>query len=122
MYDATVTSRTPSRLLAVAPGPGWPFSRRSPSEPRTKGRRLQRAVACAIALFAFSLDGTAFADSYYQVGKIQNVTFLYDTVLIRLDTGIPDNCNGTSSGWLAIPAAHRPMQSWVIALWVRGDL
>lgn len=64
---------------------------------------------------------TANASTTYQVGRINNVTFSGDSVLIRLDSGLPDNCTGTASGWMLVPASAKPIQTFVIGLWLRGD-
>jgi hypothetical protein len=63
----------------------------------------------------------ANASPTYQVGRINNVTFAGDGVLIRLDTGLPDNCAGTGSGWMLIPISAKPIQAFVLGLWLRGD-
>ena len=69
---------------------------------------------------AVSFNASA-ADSYLS-GRISNVTFAGDTVLIMLDTGVPTNCTGTSYGWMMIPPAYKSMASFVIGLWMRGDI
>ena len=38
-----------------------------------------------------------------------------------LDTGLPDNCNGSAYGWMIISGDYKPMTAFVIGLWMRGD-
>lgn len=63
----------------------------------------------------------AYAQPTYLSGHISNVTFAGDEVLIMLDAGLPDNCVGTSYGWMRIPAENKSMNAFVIGLWMRGD-
>ena len=60
------------------------------------------------------------ADAYLG-GHINDVTFAGSDVMVRLDTGVPDNCTGTPFGWMLIPNSAKPMQAFVIGLWMRGD-
>lgn len=63
----------------------------------------------------------ALAGPTYTSGHINNVTFAGNFVMIMTDAPLPDNCVGTSSGWLQIPAANTSMIAFVLALWARGD-
>ena len=72
-----------------------------------------------LIVVAFSSNARA-ADTYL-AGRISNVTFAGDMVLIMLDTGVPDNCAGTPYGWMAIPTTYKSMVAFVIGLWMRGD-
>lgn len=63
----------------------------------------------------------ANAASNYQTGHIADVTFLGDAVMLRLDSGQPDNCTGTAWGWIKVPVANKSMSAFVIGLWMRGD-
>lgn len=76
-----------------------------------------------IALFLTSIiaAGVAHAEQTYLTGTISNVTFAGDTVLVRLDTGVPGNCAGTPYGWMMVPSASKPMIGFVTGLWMRGD-
>lgn len=58
----------------------------------------------------------------YAIGHINNVTFAGDEILVRLDSPNPDNCASSRIGWMKIPAQQKAMQSFVIGLWLRGDI
>jgi hypothetical protein len=45
----------------------------------------------------------------YVHGRISNVTFEQDSVMIMIDAGLPDNCAGTSWRWMRVPAEYKPM-------------
>ena len=68
-----------------------------------------------------ALSTTASAQPTYISGHISDVTFVWDAVLIRVDAGIPDNCVGTSYGWMKIPVENKSMNALVLGLWMRGD-
>ena len=57
----------------------------------------------------------------HQDGRISNITVVGNTVLLMLDTGMPDNCAGSPHGWMQIPEANKVMQSLVLGMWLRGD-
>lgn len=80
--------------------------------------RWVRLAAIAALSFA-SQSATAAAN--YQTGHIIDVTLLADAVMLRLDSGQPDNCTGTAWGWIKVPVANKNMSSFVIGLWMRGD-
>lgn len=89
---------------------------------KTKGRVTN---GCSILLAYFALTGTigstAIAAPTYQDGRINNVAFVGSSVFIQLDSGLPDNCAGTPAGWMIITDSRKPMQSFVMGLWMRGD-
>jgi hypothetical protein len=58
----------------------------------------------------------------YAIGHINNVTFAGDEIFLRLDSANPGNCASSSIGWMKIPAQQKAMQSFVIGLWLRGDI
>ena len=74
----------------------------------------------AIAALSFASQ-SATAAANYQSGHIADVTFLGDAVMLRLDSGQPDNCTGTAWGWIKVPVANKSMSAFVIGLWMRGD-
>lgn len=76
-------------------------------------------LAAIAALCCASQSSTAAAN--YQTGHITDVTFLGDAVMLRLDSGQPDNCAGTAWGWIKVPVANKSMSAFVIGLWMRGD-
>ena len=84
----------------------------------SKTRIPRFLVSAVLALCTW----TAEAAPTYQSGHIIDVTFNGDSVLIRLDAAVPDNCAGTPVGWMAISSTYKPMQAFVTGLWMRGDL
>ena len=81
-------------------------------------RRLRRGAAI---LCLAAVSSVALAQPTYVTGHINDVTFAWDAVLIRVDAGLPDNCAGTSYGWMKIPVENKSMNAFVIGLWMRGD-
>lgn len=57
-----------------------------------------------------------------QAGRINNVTLVDDTVVIKLDSGLPDSWVGTAYGSMVTPAAYKAMQAWLVAVRLRGDM
>ena len=84
------------------------------------GRARILIPAFAIALAAV-LSAPAHAFDSYENGHITRVSYYADLVLISVDSGVPTNCSGSPSGWIAIPAANKAMQAFVTGLWMRGD-
>ena len=78
---------------------------------------ILRIAAVLAALFVTSAE----AGPTYTSGHISNVTFAGDWVMIMVDAGLPDNCAGTSWGWMKIPPENKAMSAFVIGLWMRGD-
>jgi len=84
---------------------------------------ITRTLKLLVSLVAtVSLTGPAHAAPTYLSGHIFDVTFSGASVLIRLDTGLPDNCIGSPYGWIVIPETYKPMIAFVLAGWMRGDL
>lgn len=79
--------------------------------------RIQAGIATLMVLASTS----AAAYDSYQTGRIADVTVAGNTMLLRLDTGMPDNCAGTPFGWLQVPEASKVMQAFVLGVWMRGD-
>jgi len=63
----------------------------------------------------------AQAASTYLSGHINNVTFGSSSIMIMLDTGLPDNCAGSPCGWMVVPDSYKSMVAFVLGLWMRGD-
>jgi hypothetical protein len=38
-----------------------------------------------------------------------------------MDVGAPNNCVGSPAGWIAVRASYKPLQAFLIGLWLRGD-
>jgi len=58
----------------------------------------------------------------YASGHINNITLAGDLILIRIDAAFPTNCAGTAFNWIAIPAANKPIQAFVLALQARSAM
>ena len=56
----------------------------------------------------------------WQRGTINNITSTQQGLLIRLDTGLPDNCAGTPYGWMLIPEANKTLIATTLMLWAMG--
>jgi hypothetical protein len=82
------------------------------------GGKLRGVAAAAILTL---MTHSAQAAPTYLTGRINDVTFSWDWVMIRLDAGIPDNCAGTPSGWMKVQPEYKAMTAFVIGLWMRGD-
>jgi hypothetical protein len=67
-------------------------------------------------LFSFS----AIAGPDYQSGKIVNLTAGTYGIMIMMDSGAPENCEGTPYGWLLIKQEHTAIVSVVLAAWASG--
>jgi hypothetical protein len=67
-----------------------------------------------------ALSATASAGPNYVSGYISNVTFNGTDVLIMIDAGLPDHCAGASA-WMRIAPEFKPINAFVLALWMRGD-
>lgn len=82
------------------------------------------ALCCALAV-GWTPD--AMAMSYYEVGHIIAMTTnngtggTPDGIMIRLDSGLPDNCAGTTFGWMWIPATSSVLTAYVLGLWLSGN-
>lgn len=80
-----------------------------------------RSLAILLATVCSMLAAPVKAGPTYISGHISNITFAGDSVLIMIDAGLPDNCAGTSYGWMKIPPEYKSMTSFVLGLWMRGD-
>src|SRR5678816_2052929 len=73
---------------------------------------LPKLRSSLILSLAFA-SSSAIAQPTYISGHINNVTFAGDQVLIMVDAGLPDNCVGTSYGWMKIPPEYKSMSAFV---------
>jgi hypothetical protein len=62
-------------------------------------------VACAVPVYA---------ESTYLSGKITNITSGTSGLMIMLDSGVPDNCQGTPYNWMLIPEANKTMIATIL--------
>ncbi len=60
------------------------------------------------------------AAEYYKTGKINNLTAVTRGIMITMDTGLPDNCEGAPYGWILIKQEHTALTSVVLAAWLAG--
>jgi hypothetical protein len=84
-------------------------------------KRLTRALAAAVVASMMLTAANAQTAPTYASGRISNVTFAGNEVLIMLDVGHPGNCAGTAWGWMRVPPEYQAMNAFVIGLWMRGD-
>jgi hypothetical protein len=76
----------------------------------------------SLLILACMAAGPSMAGPSHQLGRINNITVAADDVLIKLDSGLPDNCAGTNFGWMLIPSTSKALKALVLALWARGDM
>lgn len=62
----------------------------------------------------------SFGASTYLSGNIKNLTTTTQGLLIMLDTGLPDNCEGSPYGWMSVKQECSAMTSTTLALWIAG--
>jgi len=79
---------------------------------------MYRLIFLLLTLAISSLGQSA---EYYQTGKIKNLTAVTQGIMINMDTGQPDNCEGTPYGWLLIKQEHTAISSVVLASWASGN-
>jgi hypothetical protein len=80
-----------------------------------------KVLIAIIALAVFQANNVAAAESYLS-GKITNITSTSAGLMLMLDTGLPDNCEGTPWGWMLIPKAETTMISVALAMYTSGRL
>ncbi len=76
-----------------------------------------------VSIFAFVVllsPLSSFAGPHYLGGNIKNITTNTQGMLIMLDSGVPDNCAGTASGWMQINKEDSTMTALVLAMWANG--
>lgn len=76
-----------------------------------------RLISALLLMFASKI---AYSGQVYLHGNIKNLTSTTNGLMIMLDTDVPDNCQGTSYGWMLIKEDERAMISTVLSLWVAG--
>jgi hypothetical protein len=81
----------------------------------------RRLCAGILAVLLISSAASAQSGPTYISGRINNISFAHDYVMVMVDTGLPDNCVGTAYGWMKIPAANKSIIAFVTGLWLRGD-
>lgn len=68
-----------------------------------------------ISLLAICCRG--YAGPNYQFGKISDITVTAAGVMVKMDSGLPDNCAGTPFGWMLIEQKYTALTSVVLAAW-----
>jgi hypothetical protein len=80
-----------------------------------------KSLRLLVGITMLMLGNAAIAGPTWTSGHIIDVTFLGDTIWIKTDGPLPDNCVGTLYGWLAVPSTNKPMIALVTGIWLRGD-
>jgi hypothetical protein len=62
----------------------------------------------------------AHAGPNWQAGNIIDLTSSAAGIQIMLDTGPPDNCQGTPYGWMLISQDSKAMTAVVLTMWATG--
>lgn len=72
-------------------------------------------------LMVFASHNTVAAPNY-QTGEITNLSSVQRGVLIIMDNNnLPDNCQGTTYGWMLIDKEDPAIISVVLAAWASGN-
>lgn len=75
-----------------------------------------KTFICVLSLCFCSFIAEAGAN--YQAGKIIDLTATSDGLMIKMDEGLPDNCEGTSHGWMLVKKEDTAIISVVLATWM----
>jgi hypothetical protein len=86
-----------------------------------RAMHIMQVARWAMTIGLVVASGAANAQPTYVSGHINDITFAWDALLLRVDAGLPDNCAGTSYGWMKIPVENKSMNAFVVGLWMRGD-
>jgi hypothetical protein len=76
---------------------------------------MSRAVV-AVALVVLAAFRVLAGPNWIS-GNISNVTSTQEGLMIMLDTGLPDNCQGTPWGWLLIRQEHKTLIAVTLLAW-----
>jgi hypothetical protein len=66
---------------------------------------------------SFTLSASAFAAEAHLGGRIIDVTAYTGGLMVRLETGVPDNCAGVGYGWMTIPESNKTMIAMALMVW-----
>jgi hypothetical protein len=95
---------------------------REPAFNLSKLRSLRmRTLRLLVGMAVLMLSNAAIAGATWTTGHINNVTYSGENVFIQTDAPLPDNCAGSTYGWLMVPASFKAMTALVTGLWLRGD-
>lgn len=62
----------------------------------------------------------ALAQQSHKWGTIGDITSVEGAILIRLDSGLPDNCTGSPWGWMIIPRKSKEIQATLMMFYAMG--
>ena len=79
---------------------------------------MRRLLAMAFCLI---ISSPALSGPNYQGGTITDLTAITSGIMIRLDSGVPDNCKGTPHGWMLVKQEHTAITSTVLTAWTSGN-
>ena len=88
--------------------------------PASHQTRLPHWARIILARSALFTAPAGWAAENWLRGNISEVTTTARGLMIRLDSGLPTNCTGTSMGWMLIPEANKTMVSTTLLLWITG--
>lgn len=78
------------------------------------------AKICSTIAVLLLVPSISYAFNSYVAGKIINITSTGNGMMMMLDTGVPDNCQGTPYNWMLIKESHKTMLSVALAMWATG--
>lgn len=70
-----------------------------------------------IVSLLMAVSGQSVAGPYHQAGKISDITVGTLGLMLKMDSGLPDNCAGTPYGWMLVDQQHTALTSVVLAAW-----
>jgi hypothetical protein len=76
---------------------------------------MRRALVTGLLLVLSAAK--LLAGPHWLSGTITNITSTQEGLSIMLDTGVPDNCQGTPYGWLLIKQEHRTIIAVTLMAW-----
>ncbi|WP_054114255.1 hypothetical protein [Marinagarivorans algicola] len=74
-----------------------------------------------LGTFLSILINNCWSAEGHQTGKITNLTATTHGILIKLNKGLPSNCEGTPFGWMLIRQENTALISVVLATWISGQ-
>ena len=78
---------------------------------------MKKIMITALFFAMMGLATKSFAGAAHLKGKISNITSVKNGLLIMLDTGVPENCEGASYNWIQVKQENTAMISVVLMLW-----
>ena len=83
---------------------------------------MKMAARTLLTIGLLGSFGYAHAEADYKIGYITEYAFVGDTIVLRINSGVPDNCSTTPYAFMQIPAANKSMQAYVLSLWFSGEV